>query len=75
MKQSVQGSIGNDPNIAAASAIASGWTTTRDEFLTAKRSNAIAPIATLYTNFGAINKHLNRKRRRALSLGLGSGVA
>jgi hypothetical protein len=68
MKQRVERIVRDDPYIASASAISSGWTTARNEFLSAKCRYTVASFATLYSNLRAINKHLNRKRRPALSL-------
>jgi len=68
MKQRVERTIRYDPNIASSSAVASRRPATRHELLSPKRSYAIASPAALNPNLGAINKHINRKRRRALSL-------
>ena len=68
MEEGVKRAIGYDPNIASASAVTSRRPAPRDKLLPAKSSYAISPMAALYSNPGAINKHINRKRRRALSL-------
>jgi hypothetical protein len=68
MEQGVQRTVRYDPNIASASAVTSRGPAARDKLLATKSSYTISPMATLHSNPGAINKHINRKRRRALSL-------
>ena len=75
MKQSVERSIRDYPNIATASAITARWTTTRNKFFSPKSRDAIAASAASYSNLRAINKHLNESDAGLSSFRLGSGVA
>jgi hypothetical protein len=67
MEEGVKRAVGDEPNIASPAAVTSRRPAPRDKLLPAKSSYAISPMAALYSNPGAINKHINRKRRRALS--------
>jgi hypothetical protein len=58
MQQSIQRSISNNPNIAAAPSIAARWSATRDKFLAPKGGNAIAAVASLESYLGAIDEHV-----------------
>jgi hypothetical protein len=68
MQQGIEGAIGNDPDIAASSTVTTRRTASRNKLFSPKSSYAVAAAAAFYPNLGAINKHINRKRRRALSL-------
>jgi hypothetical protein len=63
MQQRVQRSIGDENYIAATTTIATGWTTTRDKLLAPESRNTVTSVTPLYVNLGAIDKHLNQKRR------------
>jgi hypothetical protein len=45
-------------NAAAVAAVPPGGTAARHEFLAAKRDAAVPAVASLYVNFGFINKHV-----------------
>jgi hypothetical protein len=63
MQQRVERRIGNENHIAPTTAVAARWTTTRDKLLTPERRNTVTSITPRDVNFGAINEHLNQKRR------------
>lgn len=68
VKQRIEGGICDNPNIPATTAIAARRPTARHKLLPAKSRYAIASVAALNMNLDPIDKHLNRKRRPALSL-------
>jgi hypothetical protein len=49
--------VGNHPHIAAAPAIATGWTTTRHKLFATKRRHAVPAVACDYANFCSIDEH------------------
>ena len=59
VQQRVQRAISYKDNIAAATAIASRWTTTRHKLLAPESRNTVTSVTPLHVNLGAINKHLN----------------
>ena len=57
MQQGVHRLISNDPDIAAATAVAARRTTARNKLLAAKSRHAVAAVAASNLNFGTIDEH------------------
>jgi hypothetical protein len=71
MQERVQRGIGDEHDVAAATAIAARWSTTRHKLLAPESCNAVTAVTALNMNLGAIDKHLKLKatpRRAALRL-------
>jgi hypothetical protein len=58
-KQSVVVGIRFKVNASAVAAIPPGGAAARHKFLAAKRDAAVPAVASLYVNFGFINKHMD----------------
>jgi hypothetical protein len=75
MEQRVERRIRENNYIAAASTIATRWTTTRDKLFAPESCNTVTSVSPLYVNLGAINEHPKNRKRRLGAQYCCSGVA
>ncbi len=75
VQQCVQRSIGNYNDVAAATTIATRWTTTRYKLLAPESCNTVTSVTPLNVNLGAINKHLKIESDAGARSTWRSGVA
>jgi hypothetical protein len=59
VQQRVERTIRYDENVAAASAITTGWTTARYKLFASKSRDAVTTITSLHVNLRTVDKHLN----------------
>src|ERR1044072_3624463 len=75
MQQRVERSIRQQNHIAAATAVSTRWTTTRDKLFAPESCNTVTSVSPLYVNLGAINEHPKNRKRRPGAQCCCSGVA
>ena len=75
VQERVQRSIGDQPDVATATAITTRRPAARDEFLAPKGGHAVAAVASLDPNFYTIDEHPENKNARPAELTFGAGVA
>ena len=61
MQQRVQRLVRLQPHVPAAATFATGGTTAGNKLLAPKRSDSVATVASLHSNFCAINEHWKSK--------------
>src|SRR5438132_5113148 len=74
MQQRVQRLVRLKPHIATAATFATGGTTAGNKLLAPKRRDSVATVASLHSNFGAINEH-GKSKATPTALQKPAGVA
>jgi len=75
VQKGIQRAIGDNPDVATATAIATRRPTPRDEFLAPKGGHAVAAMASLDPNFTRSIEHPKIKNARPAELTFGAGIA
>src|ERR1044072_3834044 len=75
VQQGVERRIRQQDYIAAAPAVTTRWTTTRDKLFAPESCNTVTSVSPLHVNLGAINKHPKNRKRRLGAQYCCSGVA